>query len=1844
MKIKNRLLILISLLLLLLIAIPSCFAMDNSSLADDSSFISGELIVNDLTEDMTVCDDVVEAMSKDMTKDMTKDMIEDMTNEIEPSKTNDEDDRGMNEIYFEDANIELESSNENILGANEYYFDASLEEDDGNGTIENPYKYLTSSRIKANSIIHLANGEYILDKRATINNVNIIGDDALNTIIKYNGPAFNITSSLSLSGVTLSGITIVNNGQLTASNTIFENGKGRTADAYKNKFGGAIYCPYDYYYTSVVNLNNCTFKNNTAEYGGAIYMDNGYLTIIDSHFINNTAYNYGGAIALEYNIRAIINDTEFIGDKSTNDAGGAIYLRCSPISGSDLKFKNCEATFGAGLTSLNSTVNLELIDGEGNVAKYNGGVIYHMYGSFSLKDSSFTNNSACSGGALFIDNSTSFYLLNSVFTNNKASVSAGAVYSLLNNLKRGESIRDSINGNTFSENEAPLYNDEYETKEISVIIGNGNYTMYKVNDTDIGELPNYYSLIDLNQVTSVKDQQTSGNCWAFTAIATLESCILKASGDNLDLSEENMKNLMAFYSGYGWYIDTNNGGYDEMPIAYLVSWLGPVFEDEDLFDDKSTLSYVLNSSIHVQNVLFLGRENYTDNDAIKEALMKYGAVATSMYYDDIFIYNNSYYCYSGTYGNHAVTIVGWDDTYSKNNFVTPPEGDGAWIVKNSWDSDWGDNGYFYVSYYDRVFAKVGDSAGSYTFILNDSIKFDKNYQYDIGGKTDYFYNSSSTVWYKNVFTSTDDEILAGVSTYFEKLTNWTVSINVNGISKLNQSGSSKGGYYTINLDQFIPLKEGDVFEVIFKITTNGMAGFPVSEIASLNQKTYLENTSFVSYNGIKWQDLYNLSWSYSTHGYESQVACIKAFTVISGIETNTHLEVTYDNYNPVTLKATVLDQYGKLVNSGNVSFILNGKEFVVEVVDGLAQLVYNFEKRNNAIEAIFNGIGYVSSANSTTVEISKMDVNIDLEIITDLNTAKININASQKINTTVKIFVNDEEYAVDLIDGKGVLDLEELDKDNFNVRAYIENEEIFNSEEETGNFIINVITTKINANDFSTDDYSGELFEITLVNKSGDPTSNKEIIFTINDQTFNSTTDSNGKATVPINLTGGEYLIFIDFNGDEDYVPAHANASIKVKDKVKINIDFNQNINDLEILISLDKQINEIINVTFNGESYMVETVEGKGKLEFANLSNGNYTASAELLNDNDYISNISENEIEINVNELNIIADAMITTDYSNDYYSIYLTDSLNNPLSDKTLRFILNGSSFLTQSDESGKASMPINLAGGDYEITVEFDGDNQFFKSTAKSNIKVKDKVNITCTINQDSNNILLDIRLSKIIDERLSILLKNIGTNVSTEYLINTYNGRAALSLDNLENADYNISIRLLENERYVSDGTDSEFSINIVKSKIIAKDRIIGDYSNRLYIISLLDENNNPIANKKINVKLNGKTYSKITDDAGEVSIPVYLAIGNYAVTANFNGDEEYGKSNSSSTIHIIETITSSISIDTLLGDAAIELGFSKELSETISLTISSNMLNLTKDISIINGSGALNLNDLDEGEYTVYLDLEKYDISLNKTFQINKTMTIVSNDFTTYYKSNSIYAISLMNNGKALANKTIVFTLNNQKYTRTTNSKGQASINIKLNVGTYKLAILNNETKEVKTQKIKVIAPITGNKDLVKYYGNKKAFKVLVLEDGGKSVGAGKIVSMKVNGKTYKVKTNKKGYASLNLNLKPKKYTITSSYNGYKVSNKITIKSTIITKNISKKRNQIVKFTAKLVNSNGKILKGKKITFKFKGKTKKVKTNKKGIATISLGRLKAGKYSISSKYGKLTIKNTVAIK
>jgi hypothetical protein len=167
-------------------------------------------------------------------------------------------------------------------------------------------------------------------------------------------------------------------------------------------------------------------------------------------------------------------------------------------------------------------------------------------------------------------------------------------------------------------------------------------------------------------------------------------------------------------------------------------------------------------------------------------------------------------------------------------------------------------------------------------------------------------------------------------------------------------------------------------------------------------------------------------------------------------------------------------------------------------------------------------------------------------------------------------------------------------------------------------------------------------------------------------------------------------------------------------------------------------------------------------------------------------------------------------------------------------------------------------------------------------------------------------------------------------------------------------------------------------------------------------------------------------------------------------------------------------------------------------------------------------------------------------------------------------------------------------------------------------------------------------AKLTGS-NVVMYFGAGSYYKVRVFADDGKAL-KGAVVSIAISGKTVKVATDNNGYASYKITLKANTYYVTATYKNLKVSNKIVVKPVLTAKNISKKKAKKIKFQAKLVNTKGKSLKNKKITFKFKGKTYKAKTNKKGIATVILKNLKVGKYSITTTYGKTSIKNSIRVK
>ena len=855
-----------------------------------------------------------------------------------------------------------------------YFNSSSLS--DGDGSIENPYNKITMDRINNYATLHLADGEYNISGFKTISSLNIVGESYDNTIIRHDGLLFTVLSELSLNNLTLSGVTIKNQGIVNSTNVIFSDAAGSSSDRYNNVFGGV----FDNYGTNYVKpklyLDNCIFKNNHAEYGGAIYLINGEAFINNCLFEKNIAYNYGGAIACDGSSKLTIKNTRFKFDSSTNDAGGALYLKNSSIIIENSNFTNCNSLFGGAICDLNSDLSVDNAVFSSNGAVYDGGAIFKMYGDLSVLNSKFNFNAANNGGAIFADNSSSFVVKSSRFSSNTAKYCGGVIYSLLNK-------NSVIESNIYTRNKANSYPNVFETDLVNLFIGNNNYSMFKYNPS-VNELPSKYSSVDEGYVTPIKDQQTSGNCWAFTAISTLESCILKASNITYDLSEENLKNIIELYSDYGWNMVTNGGGYDNMAIGYFASWLGPILEENDSFDDYSTLSPVLDSIMHVQNVIFLGRDNFTDNNRIKEAIFKYGAVGTGLYYSGSYLFGDSYY-YSGSASeNHAVTIVGWDDDYPYYKFRNPAPANGAWIVKNSWDDEWGDKGYFYVSYYDSRFAKVGNAISSYTFVLNDTLRYDKNYQYDIIGLTK-FISSENEIWYKNIFNSTDDEVLSAFSTYFASKSNWTSYIYVNDELLLIQNGTSLPGYYTFDFNDYIYLNKGDSFKIVVKLENDGFINVPVSERTYSNKIFYKEGVSFFSYDGVEWYDLYNFAGS--------QVACMKAFTIIPSILLEINVIDEYNVNDLFNITSIISDNS----LNGSVIYNIDGNLFTVNVTNGFANLPMSFNKSGiYDCSAYFVGEGKFSNKVDFTVNIKNIILNttILMDNVTSVVGEVIVLNAS----------------------------------------------------------------------------------------------------------------------------------------------------------------------------------------------------------------------------------------------------------------------------------------------------------------------------------------------------------------------------------------------------------------------------------------------------------------------------------------------------------------------------------------------------------------------------------------------------------------------------------------------------------------------------------------------------------------------------------------------------------------------------------------------------------------------------------------------------------------------------------
>lgn len=441
-----------------------------------------------------------------------------------------------------------------------------------------------------------------------------------------------------------------------------------------------------------------------------------------------------------------------------------------------------------------------------------------------------------------------------------------------------------------------------------------NVPYYESEVEAYSDLPESYQL-DKTQYPDVRNQGSYGTCWAFAALGLSEyDLINKGLADkNIDLSELQLAyytynsvldplggtkgDQSKYYNGSTSYSYLDRGGMYEYAVRRLSQWCGAVNENDVPYNVQN-INSVLNQGLsdeyayskdiaHLENAYVMSLKNNTDG--VKRAIMNNGAVGVQYYHSYNCLSWNSekqlwtYYDPSITGGGHNVMIVGWDDNFSKDNFVgEKPENNGAWLIRNSWGFT---QSYFWMSYENH---SLLDAA--WAFDMNKADNYDNNYQLD-GGIDSYnvTQNICSYKTYSNVFTVPDketvtSETLKAVSLSFTRVAdvNYKIEIytdlkNSNPYSGTKQEAATiegttaYAGFYTIPLEQTIQLKPGSSFSVV--VTTDKYA------------LDYEQGVNWES-NGIKVWDapvsLANGKSFYGTNAYQWNWPygnfCIKAFT------------------------------------------------------------------------------------------------------------------------------------------------------------------------------------------------------------------------------------------------------------------------------------------------------------------------------------------------------------------------------------------------------------------------------------------------------------------------------------------------------------------------------------------------------------------------------------------------------------------------------------------------------------------------------------------------------------------------------------------------------------------------------------------------------------------------------------------------------------------------------------------------------------------------------------------------------------------------------------------------------
>ena len=1342
---------------------------------------------------------------------------------------------------------------------------------------------LTGQSYNANSQIVFGNSATIIgssDTYITTNNPNLI-------------PFFNSNSNLNITFLNVNfkdsncNIFIQSAGNNELNNCIFSNittGAGKTSVVYNTQ--------------GLMNLDNCTFTNCHTQYGTITnYGSNVRMNVDNCNFVNNNASVEPGAI----NNCGILNVTNsmFVGNNATWWAG-AIHTHSNAqtrIIGS--KFIKNHAGWNGGalftyskLEVYNSTFDENICDtttGGGAIGSYNFGSSYNI----TIENCSFKNNkntaSGGNGGAITALNGGYLNVHGSNFTNNSADngLAICAFNANYPNATGGVPFLQVYN-NTFNnhwsnitENTVQISAGNYTFENNTFI--NCNQTIRGVNNTFINCTPEDSNLLKSLNIQSIR----------------LNQPIVANPENNITGPQWAMAGYDAQNSGQSPYNGINTLKVLWSKSLALIS--SPIIDEEGniYVVNGNTISSFYNNGtsrwnfgawmlagIALYNDYIIAPEpgnkltivNKTTGKEVSSNIWQLSSAFTPIVDSEGNIYVSHEYPYNGP---GSVSGSHWVGVASYNNDTTSPSYGYAFsasLIKLSKNPSYGKPGTLSAPVLDKLgnvwvntiegIIGANIESGSNIFKISNAgtsgrpVVGDNNVVYCFGNNNVIFaLNAGGIIW------------------------NTTVP---DGIGKVLAIDNENNVLYTVNA-------KGMVYK-IDSLTGN------ISEF--YNIEATVSSAIMIGANGTLYLgDDKGTFWIIGSDGklldscnFGSAIVGMPAmdktgniyigtkntfYVLTSKMESN--ISVDIQNIN-VGDNATIIATLPANA-TGNVTFTVNNKEYIVAIENGSAKLnVENLLSGTYDVLVRFMGDNnYLPSENNASFIVSKVPTNMNIAVdnINVGEDAVINITLPNEIsNELVSVTIDGKSYTVLINNGKGSLILSNLVANSYPITAKYDGNYKYTEGENTTALTVAKMSSAVNvtANNI-------KFGEEAVINIAVPNVSLGVATVVVNGKSYNvAIVDEKGVLNI-YNLAAGDYNVDVTYLGDNKYLSSTNAANFTVS---KVS-DYNMTVDIADIVkgenatitVSVPEDGTGNVIVTINGTDYKGTVVNGTAKVIIPGLDEGTYKVVTFYTGDNKYDSMIVNGTITVNKNtKTTLTMDNLVKYFNGPQKLMAKLVDGFGNPIANATVYFTINGKVHARITDENGTASIAIRLLPGEYKASALFNGTKDHDKATANATVTVKSTI--------FGNDTTLYFRngtqyMAKFLDSDGKALANtDVKFNINGVFYtrVTDENGIARLNI-RLDPASYIITA--------YNPVTGEQKANNItVLPRIIAKDLSMKYLDGSTFNAALVDGQGKAISGVNITFNINGVFYHRTTDVNGVASLNIRLISGVYIITSMYD--------------------------------------------------------------------------------------------------------------------------------------------------------------------------------------------------------------------------------------------------------------------------------------------------------------------------------------------------------------------